>query len=203
MLNMFASVALPGVANAPFIVMVCPFVGLWYTVRCPGCEVVSMYTYNDGDSLREGPLWKVCERGHKFLVTHDDHFPVERVTFVDGSTDSLVMEPNKKKQRVGPSRTEALWDVEKVRERMGLVAPIDTRKPRPAPIQVLFMPMVNASPPLHSSLTRLVAAGEVQFEKKRAPLGYDADDHEVDIDATLQTMDDIAAETEMLEPDSP
>jgi len=85
---------------------------------------------------------------------------------------------------------------------MGLVAPIDTRKPRPAPIQVPFAMVVNAAPPLHLSLTRLVAAGEVH-EKKSALAGYDSDDEEVDIDRALLTMDAIAAETEMLEPDSP
>jgi len=202
MMNMFASVVMPDVAST-FMVTVCPFVGPRYTVRCPGCAVVSLYSFQDGNDLRQCPMWKTCERGHKFLVSLDDTPSFGRVAFVDDSDYPHPMESTKKKPRVGPSRTEVMWDVEKVRERMGLVAPIDTRKPRPAPIQVPFMPVVNAAPPLHLSLTRLVAAGEVQFEKKSALPGYDSDDEEVDIDKALLTMDDIAAETEMLEPDSP
>jgi len=37
---------------------------------------------------------------------------------------------------------------------------------------------------------------------RRATRGYDSDDDEVDIDAALRTMDEIAAETEMLESDA-
>ena len=200
-MNMFASVVMPDVAST-FMVTVCPFVGPRYTVRCPGCAVVSLYSFQDGNDLRQCPMWKTCERGHKFLVSLDDTPSFGRVAFVDDSDYPHQMESTKKKQRVGPSRTEVMWDVEKVRERMGLVAPKNTRKPRPALIQVPFMPVVNAAPPLHLSLTRLVAAGEVH-EKKSALAGYDSDDEEVDIDKALLTMDAIAAETEMLEPDPP
>jgi len=198
---MFASVVRPDVAST-FIVTVCPFVGTRYTVRCPGCAIVSMCPFDDGDKLRQCPMWKTCWLGHKFLVSLDDTPSFGRVACVEDSDCPHPMESTKKKPRVGPSRTEVMWDVQKVRERMGLVAPIDTRKPRPAPIQVPFAMVVNAAPPLHLSLTRLVAAGEVH-EKKSALAGYDSDDEEVDIDRALLTMDAIAAETEMLEPDSP
>lgn len=204
MLNMYASLSVPGVSSAPFMVAVCPFVGPRYTVRCPNCAVVSMTPFDDGDALREGPLWKVCDSGHRFLVTLDDNCPFARFACDNGSS---VKETNKKKARVGPSRTETIWDVEKVRERMGLVAPIDRRKPRPAPLQVPFMHAVDNMPPQNGALMRLVAAvpdaresatrNEVP-KRKCAPQAYDYDDFDVDIDAALQTMEEIDAE--MLEP---
>jgi hypothetical protein len=163
-----------------------------------------MTPFDDGDALRKGPLWKVCDSGHKFLVTFDDKCPFARFACDNGSS---VKETNKKKARVGPSRTETIWDVEKVRERMGLVAPIDRRKPRPAPLQVPFMHAVDNMPPQNGALMRLVAAvpdaresatrNEVP-KRKGAPRAYDYDDFDVDIDAALQTMEEIDAE--MLEP---
>jgi len=185
MLNMYASVSVPAASSAPFIVTLCPFVGPRYIVRCPGCEVVSMNPYDDGDTLRKGPLWKLCERGHKFLVTLDATCAFERVAFVDGSKHPHHMEAAMKKPRVGPSRAEAAWDVDAVRERMGLVAPVDRRKPKPGPLVVPATPAATA--------------GTVNHKKRRAPTAYDSGDEEVDLDAALQTMTEIAVETGMRE----
>ena len=138
MLNMFAStVVLPDALNSAFMVTVTPFVGFRYIVRCPGCAVVSMCPYDDGDQLRRSPMWKTCgDRGHKFLVCLDDAPAFDRVAFVDNSEHPHPMESSKKKAREGPSRAEQMWDEQKVRERMGLVAPLYKGKQRPAPLQV-------------------------------------------------------------------
>jgi len=110
------------------------------------------------------------------------------------------MESSKKKARVGPSRTEVMWDAQKVRERMGVMALVDRRKPRPAPLQV---PSFNydSSPPLHTKLLLVVAAdsdAQARCEARktrRAPEDYDSDNEDVDVDAALQTMVAIAAES--------
>jgi len=212
MLNMYAStVVLPDALNSAFMVTVTPFVGFRYIVRCPGCAVVSMCPYDDGNELRQCPLWKTCELGHKFLVSLDDTAAFDRVAFVDNSEHPHPMQSSTKKARVGPSRAEQMWDEQKVRERMGLAAPLYQCKPRPAPLQVPRMSIVDPSPQLHCALTRLLAVEPDApksapradaRQKRRAPHAYDSDDEEVDIDAALQTKHDMEVETEMLDTDS-
>ena len=189
-----------GVADTCFMVTVCTFVGSSYTVRCPACSVVSMCPFDDGDKLRLCPMWKTCWLGHKFLVSLDDTPPFDRVAFVDGSEHPHPMESHKKKARVGPSRTEVKWDAEEVRERMGVVAPVDRRKPRPAPLQVQSF-SYESSPPLHTKMllgpkTDPGAQARCEARKtRRAPEAYDSDDEDVDVDAALQPMVAVAAES--------
>jgi len=189
-----------------------------YIVRCPGCSVVSLCPYDDGDQLRQCPLWKTCELGHKFLVSLDDTPAFDRVAFVDHSEHPHPMS-SKKKARVNTNRyeqmrDEQMRDEQKARERTGLVTPLYPLyqcKPRPAPLQVPPMSIADASPPLHCALTRLLAVEPDAprpaprpdaRQKRRAPYACDSGDEDVDIDAALQTMDDIEAETEMLDTDS-
>jgi len=172
--------------------------------------VVSLCPYDDGDQLRQCPLWKTCELGHKFLVSLDDTPAFDRVAFVDNSEHPHPMS-SKKKARVSTSRYEQMRDEQKARERTGLVTPLYPLyqcKPRPAPLQVPPMYIGDASPPLHCALTRLLAVEPDApksapradaRQKRRAPHAYDSGDEEVDIDAALQTMHDIEAETEMLD----
>jgi len=90
------------------MVNVCPFVGIRYTVRCPGCAIVSLCLFDNGEQLRQCPMWKTCWRGHKFLVSLDDTPVFARVAFVDGSEYPHPMEASKKKAR--SSRTEVMWE---------------------------------------------------------------------------------------------
>ena len=182
------------------MVKVCPFVGIRYTVRCPGCAIVSLCPFDDGDQLRQCPMWKTCWRGHKFLVSLDETPAFARVAFVDGSEYPHPMEASKKKARVGPSRTKVMWDAHKVRESMGVVARVDKRKPRPAPLQVPYFDIAS-SPPQHKALSLVVAAepgalsGSAARKMRRAPKAYDSDDEEVNIDVALETMVAITTET--------
>jgi hypothetical protein len=159
-----------------------------------------MCPFDDGEQLRQCPMWKTCWRGHKFLVSLDDTPASALVVFMDSSEYPHPMEASKKKARVGPSRTEAMWDAHKVRQIMGVVAPLDQRKPRPAPLQVPSFD-VAWDPPQHRALSVVVAAGpgalagSAALRARRAREAYDLDDEEVDIDAALETMVAIAAET--------
>jgi len=142
----------PASTAAPFIVLLCPFVGHEYKVRCPRCEIESFYLESDGDTLRQRPLWKCCELGHKFLVRLDDTLAFERVAFVDSSEHPHPMESTKKKARVGPSRTEGLSVTDKVRQLMGVMAPLDMRKMKSSPLYVPSTATAASSPPLNLAL---------------------------------------------------
>jgi len=149
-------------------------------------------------------MWKTCELGHKFLVCLDASPEFDRVACVDGSDYAHPMEARQKKPRVGPSRTECMSQADKVRHIMGLVAPRDTRKARPQMLHVPAPPTVASSPPLSVALASLVAAPvpedspmrpvQSSQHKKYRRDTRDEDDEDVDIDAALRTMDDIAAE---------
>lgn len=207
-------------SGMPELCEICPFIGDVYTVRCPLCMIIRHTKYSDGAALRVRPLWKTCEVGHKFLVSLDASIPFDRVAFVDGSDYAhpleSSMESSKKKQRSGPSRTECMTPAEKVRHIMGLVPPRDARKARP---QMLVMPgqlgqpgqsgqpgqpappacVMPASPPTPVALAMVVSAPEEDSSSTRPAkvrrLAYDEEDEDVDIDAALRTMDDIAAES--------
>jgi hypothetical protein len=204
--------ASPGITPGPFIIVLCPFVGHEYTVRCPRCEIGSSYRESDGDVLRLRPVWKYCELGHKFLVRLDDNIPFERVAFVDGTEHPHPMESSKKKARVGPSRTEGVSITDKVRGILGVVAPLDMRKMKPAPLYVHSTPTAANSPPLNMALAAQLAAPGMGAEKEQAPCAagncvprsgranrFDISDDEedIDVDAALRTMCEIEAETSM------
>ena len=200
---------------APFIVVLCPFVGDDYTVRCPCCAIESCYRQFDGESLRERPLWKCCELGHKFLVRLDDTLLFERVAFVDGCRHPHTMQSTKKKARVGPSRTEELSDGSVVCT--GLVEPMEPMEPMErmkTASTALFM-----SPPTTASSPALVQAQvQDQFQAEahaeaqarvHAPRAAGSggarsghanrwdisdDDEDIDIDAALRTMIEMEAE---------
>jgi len=93
-----------------------------------------------------------------------------------------------------------MWDAHKVRQSMDVVAPIDKRKPRPAPLQVPSFDLAS-EPPQHKALSLVVAAelgalaGSAARRTRRVPEAYDLDDEEVDIDAALETMVAIASKT--------
>jgi len=201
-LHRFGKEAMLPAAPLPFICHIGPFVGDVYTVRCPSCLIVMQSKHSDGAALRVRPMWKTCDLGHKFLVCLDATPSFDRVAFVDGSDYAYPMEPGKKKPRVGPSRTEQMSVAEKMRHIIGLAAPLETRKHKPPPIHVSSPPPHPPSepprvpsPPPHVALAALVAAPVVSARQQRQALYMrDEDEEDIDIDAALRTMDDIAAE---------
>ena len=195
------------VAHAPFMCVLGPFLGDSYTLQCPQCTMGLCYSMRDGAQLRERPLWKMCELGHKFLVCLDAaDAGAELAACV---ADGAGMPSDKKRPRVGMSRAEMLASVDTVRKAMGVVAAVDMRAAAgPA------LCRRAKSPPLPSTLMRLVAAPERVVatpsggggggggpRSGRARPGDISDDEEdVDIDAALRTLDDIAAESAAAEP---
>ena len=201
-------------SGMPELCEICPFIGDVYTVRCPLCMIIRHTKYLDGAALRVRPLWKTCEVGHKFLVSLDASIPFDRVAFVDDSDYAhpleSSMESSKKKQRSGPSRTECMTQADKVRHIMGLGPPRDARNTKalvlviPAPPAPPAPPALPAcvhsmSPPTPVALAKVVSAPEADSSSTRPAkvrrLAYDEEDEDVDIDAALRTMDDIAAES--------
>ena len=218
--GIIASSAVMNGTAAPFIVVLCPFIGDDYTVRCPCCAIESCYRQSDGETLRERPLWKCCELGHKFLVRLDNTLLFERVAFVDGSEHPHNMQSSKKKARVGPSRTEKVSAGSFVC--MGIVEPVEPMEKMKTASTALFM-----SPPTTASSPALVQAQvqaqvhalvKAQFQDKaqieaqarvHAPPAAGSggarsghanrwdisdDDEDIDIDAALRTMIEIEAE---------
>jgi len=194
-------------APLPFLCHICPFVGDVYTVRCPRCLIVMQNTHSDGAALRVCPMWKTCELGHKFLVCLDPTPEFDRVASVDGSDRAYpldTMEGSKKKARVGPSHTDQMSVAEKMRHIIGLAAPLEKKKHKPPPIHVSSHPPHPLHPPAepprvlypppHLALAALVAAPVVGAQQKRQAQHMHEDEEDVDIDAALRTMDDIAAE---------
>jgi len=103
-----------------------------------------------------------------------------------------------------------MTQADKVRHIMGLVPPRDARQARP---QMLVMPDPPAQPAPFAppacvamncpttpvALAKVVSAPEADSSSTRPAkfrrLAYDEEDEDVDIDAALRTMDDIAAES--------
>jgi len=171
----------------PFKCVLGPFVGDAYTMECPQCAIGTTYREQDGAVLRQRPIWKTCELGHKFLVCLDGTPAVlECVSFVDRSEHAHPMEQSQKRARKHMSRAE-------------MFAVIDA-----APAPVAGCPRAK-SPPLPSTLMRLLATPSPVLavaSSSRAKRRCDSDDEDVDIDAALRTMGEIAAEAAAPEPDS-
>ena len=185
----------------PFKCVLGPFVGDAYTMECPQCAIGTTYREQDGAVLRQRPIWKTCELGHKFLVCLDGTPAVlECVSFVDRSEHAHPMEQSQKRARKHMSRAE-------------MFAVIDA-----APAPVAGCPRAK-SPPLPSTLMRLLATPSPaaaggggggglpatvvsKVSSSRAKRRCDSDDEDVDIDAALRTMGEIAPEAAAPEPDS-
>jgi len=103
-----------------------------------------------------------------------------------------------------------MTQADKVRHIMGLAPPRDARNTKalvlvipttPAPPAPPALPACvdSMSPPTPVALAKVVSAPEADSSSTRPAkfrrLAYDEEDEDVDIDAALRTMDDIAAES--------